>query len=239
MGILRDRLVLTKVPVCLRGSGETVTAVIGHLETGELPVKLIRPPGLAAADLIAALAIHALGDDQSMGPTLTQASPAYRKLLPSLSESAWVAVFPSVPHRTRLNLSAGLLQIHDFWDASHDAAQRADDLGERDFSAYWHGIAHRREPDAGNAAYWFRRVGKHAVFKPLAAAARTLLDQEGDAQLGDRLMPGGAWNPMAMIELCTQARSGTREETVARKLQRLEMWLLLEATCAAITGLSP
>ena len=186
MGMLRDRLVLTEGPACLRGSGETVTAVIGCLEAGESPVKLIRPQGLVAVDLIAALATHALGDVQSMGTALMQATPANRTLLPSLSESAWVAVFPSVPHRTRLNLSAGLLQIHDFWDASHDAAQRADDLGERDFSAYWHGIAHRREPDAGNAAYWFRRVGKHAVFKPLAAAARTLLDQEGDAQLGDR-----------------------------------------------------
>jgi hypothetical protein len=236
MGMLRDRLALTDGSACLRGTGQTVTAVVGCLESGELPVKLIRPDGLVAADLIAALAQNSLGDDQSMGTALMQASPANRALLPSLSESAWVAVFPSVPHRTRLNLSAGLLQIHDFWDASHDAAQRADDLGERDFSAYWHGIAHRREPDAGNAAYWFRRVGKHAVFKPLAVAARTLLDQEGDAQLRDRLIPGGVWNPMVMIELCTQAQSGTREEIVARKLQRLEMWLLLEATGAAITG---
>jgi hypothetical protein len=236
MGMLRDRLVLTDGPVRLRGNGETVTAVVGRLEAGELPVKLIRPNCLIASDVIAVLAQAALGDDHSLGTALMQASPANRTLLPSLSESAWVAVFPSVPHRTRLNLSAGLLQIHDFWDASHDAAQRADDLGERDFSAYWHGIAHRREPDAGNAAYWFRRVGKHSVFKPLAEAGRTLLDQEGDAQLGDRLILGGAWNPMAMIELCTQARPGTREETLARKLQRLEMWLLLEATCAAIAG---
>jgi hypothetical protein len=236
MGMLRDRLVLAEGPARLRGNGETVTDVIGRLEAGELPVKLVRPNGLLAADLIAALAQAALGDDHSMGPALVQASPAYRTLLPSLSEPAWVAVFPSAPHRARLSLSAGLLQIHDFWDASHDAAQRADDLGERDFSAYWHGIAHRREPDAGNAAYWFRRVGKHPVFKPLAEAGRTLLDPEGDAQLANRLIPGGDWNPMVMIELCTQARPGTREESVARKLQRLEMWLLVEATCAAITG---
>jgi hypothetical protein len=236
MGMLRDRLVLADGPARLRGNDETVIAVVGRLEAGELPVKLVRPNGLVAADLIAALAQAALGGEHSMGTALMQASPAQRTLLPSLSESAWVAVFPSVPHRTRLNLSAGLLQIHDFWDASHDAAQRADDLGEREFSAYWHGIAHRREPDAGNAAYWFRRVGKHPVFKLLAEAARTLLDQEGDSQLADRLLPGETWNSMAMIELCTQARPGTREETLARKLQRLEMWLLLEATAAAITG---
>jgi hypothetical protein len=236
MGILRDRLELADGPTRLRGNGETVAAVVGRLEAGELPAKLVRPDGLLAADLIAALAQAALGHEHLIGTTLMQAKPTNRALLPSLSESAWVAVFPSVPQRTRLNLSAGLLQIHDFWHASHDAAQRADDLGEREFSAYWHGIAHRREPDAGNAAYWFRRVGKHPVHKPLAEAGRTLLDQEGDAQLADRLIPGGAWNSMVMIELCTQARPGTREETLARKLQRLEMWLLLEATGAAITG---
>jgi hypothetical protein len=236
MGILQDRLVLTDGLACLRSNGETVTALVARLEAGELPVKLVRPNGLVAADVIAALAHAALGDDRSIGKTLIQASPAHRTLLPSLSESAWVPVFPSVPQRTRLSLSAGLLQIHDFWEASHDAAQRADDLGERDFSAYWHGIAHRREPDAGNAAYWFRRVGKHPVFTPLAEAGRTLLEEDDHAQLADRLIPGGVWNPMAMIELCTQARPGTREENLARKLQRFEMWLLLEATCAAITG---
>ena len=39
-----------------------------------------------------------------------------------------------------------------------------------------------------------------------------------------------------MIDLCTQARPGTPEETLARRLQRLEMWLLLEATYAEIAG---
>ena len=37
-----------------------------------------------------------------------------------------------------------------------------------------------------------------------------------------------------MIDLCTEARPGTPRETLARRLQRLEMWLLLEATFAAL-----
>ena len=101
-------------------------------------------------------------------------------------------MFPSVPHPKRLALAAGLLQMHDFWDASHDAAQQADDRGERGTSAYWHGIAHRREPDASNAAYWFRRVGRHAVFVPLAEAARPLFERRACGRSRNRLMPRAA-----------------------------------------------
>jgi hypothetical protein len=130
-------------------------------------------------------------------------------------------------------MAAGLLQVFDFWDASHEAAQQADDLGERASSAYWHGIAHRREPDPGNAAYWFRRVGHHPLFAPLAEAAAPLLDTHGDAALTARLLSRG-WDAMAMIDLCTQAKPGTPREALARRLQRLEMWMLLEATFAKL-----
>jgi hypothetical protein len=236
MGVLQDRLVITNGLASLRSSATAVTEVVGHLAGIDSPIKLVGQGGLTAADLIAALAQAALGDDNSMGPPLIQAKPQLPALLRSLSEPAWVAVFPGAPHRARLCLAAGLLQVHDFWDASHDAAQKADDQGERACSAYWHGIAHRREPDAGNAAYWFRRVGKHPSFQALALLARPLLDGYGDSQLSSRLISGDAWNATAMIDFCIQARPGTPEETLARRLQRLEMWLLLESTYAAIAG---
>jgi hypothetical protein len=234
MGVLRDRLVQNDGQASLRSSGMAVSEIIGRLAGGDAPNSLIAPGALTAADLVAALAQSALGHDGELGPSLVQTKPRDSALLRPLSEPAWVAVFPAAPHRARLCLSAGLLQIHDFWDKSHDAAQRADDQGERDHSAYWHGIAHRREPDSGNSAYWFRRVGKHAIFKRLADAAHPLIDEHGHSQLSGRLIPGGGWNPMAMIDLCTQAPSGTAQEILARRLQRLEMWLLLEATYAAI-----
>jgi hypothetical protein len=53
------------------------------------------------------------------------------------------------------------------------------------------------------------------------------------------LIPGGAWNAAAMIDLCTQARSGTPQETLARRLQHCELWLLLEATFAALATPAP
>jgi hypothetical protein len=233
--VLRDRLLLGDGSASLRSNGSAAATVVDRLARDELPVKLIAEGGgLTAADLVAAIARVALGYDDAIGPSLVQARPRLPALLRSLSESAWVAVFPGAPHRARLCLAAGLLQIHDFWEPSHDAAQKADDQGERACSAYWHGIAHRREPDAGNAAYWFRRVGKHPIFKPLADAALPLLNEHGDARLTGRLISGGAWNATAMIDLCTQARAGSSDDTLLRRLQRLEMWLLLEATYAEI-----
>ena len=232
---LRDRLALGDGHQArLQSNGMPVTEVVARLAELGSPVELIVAVGLTPADLVAALSQTALGEDGSMGPSLIQTKPANPALLKSLEEPAWVKLFPSVPHRTRLTLSAGLLQVHDFWDASHDAAQRADDVGEREFSAYWHGIAHRREPDAGNAAYWFRKVGKHQNFKPLAGEARVLLDQHGDQALTARLLAGGDWNSSAMIDLCTTAKPGSSSEAISRRLQRIEMWLLLEATFAAL-----
>ncbi len=164
-------------------------------------------------------------------------APPRPRLETALEEPAIAKLLPGSNRPARLALAAGLLQIHDFWDPSHVAAQAADDLGERRFSAYWHGIAHRREPDAGNAAYWFRRVGRHAVFGPLAQAARPILEGHGDDRWTARLAGRDAWDSQAMIDLCTGARPGSDQETLARRLQRLEMQLLLDATVdAIITG---
>jgi hypothetical protein len=224
MGLLRDRLdIVHGGPARLRSVGTPVAEAVAR------PAECGSP-----ADLIAALAYHALGDDESAGPALIRNKPRDPSMLPALAERAWAAIFPGVPHRSRLTLAAGLLQMHDFWDASHDAAQQADDLGERECSPYWHGIAHRREPDAGNASYWFRRVGKHPNFKALAEEAGPILDRHGDPTLSARLISGGTWNPSAMIDLCTTAKPGTPTEATLRRLQRIEMWLLLEATFAAL-----
>ena len=54
---------------------------------------------------------------------------------------------------------AGLYLLYDELDESHTISQAL----ETPTGSYWHGIMHRREPDYGNAKYWFRRVGDHAV----------------------------------------------------------------------------
>lgn len=214
----------------VRAIGCSVDDLVRRLEGGEPGVKVASG---APLDFLGGLEYAALGDASSEGCSLVQQPPDRPLLGEALSEPQLARVFPHASQVTLLALSAGLLQIHDFWEASHEAAQEADDLGERKFSAYWHAIAHRREPDPGNASYWFRRVGKHPLFPALAEAAAPLLAEFGDERLASRLIGPGGWDPAAMTDLWASSRPGTKEETLARRLQRLELGLLLAATAGA------
>ncbi|MDR3634274.1 MAG: hypothetical protein P4L84_10765 [Isosphaeraceae bacterium] len=210
------------------------SAVLERLQKGDTLPTVASDLRLEPAGLIAALAQAGLGDEDAAGaPPLVHGSPKRPWLRRALDEGAWSELVPHASRTSRLALAAGLLQIHDFWEDSHEAAQQADDLGERAVSAYWHGIAHRREPDAGNASYWFRRVGRHSLFGPLGAAAQAILQSHGDPKLTGRLTPGGTWSPFAFIEFCGEARRDRGIEGLAKTLQRLEMIALLGPTAEA------
>lgn len=104
------------------------------------------------------------------------------------------------------------------YDEAHKIAQ---DLPTAEGS-FWHGILHRQEPDAGNASYWFRRVGDHPVFSPLSDAARELGFAVKDS-----------WDPFRFIDFCETARKkpGSKEEQLAMRVQLAE-WQLLFDYCA-------
>ncbi len=196
---------------------DPLETIVPRLEAGEAPALLAQALGLDAIGLVSALARVGLGDASSPGPSLTQTSPKHPKLAKALTESALAPLFPGSNRPSRLALAAGLLQILDFWDASHTAAQEADDLGETATAAYWHLIAHRREPDPGNAQYWARRVGRHPIHAKLAEAAQPLPETWGKT-----------WSPTGLIELASRARPGTPQAILAQRLQRIEMIYLLE-----------
>jgi len=140
--------------------------------------------------------------NQSVRPALTALSP----------ETA----FPAVHDReAALACTSGAWLYHDFLDESHTISQ---DLPGW-FGSYWHGIMHRREPDASNAKYWFRRVEPNPVFEALALEA---------AQLGLALK-SGKWDAIAFIDQCEKEReSGSNRELVCRRVQLREMQLLFD-----------
>lgn len=113
---------------------------------------------------------------------------------------------------------SGLYFYFDCWAEAHETAQNI----ATPEGSYWHALVHRQEPDRGNAGYWFRQVGTHAIFPALRDAA---------AEIGVDLGP--RWKPEAFIELCETARHspGSELERQAREVQLAE-WQLLFDYCA-------
>ena len=140
-------------------------------------------------------------------------------LLQSEPASTW---FPRA--RSAGGAVSGLLLRMGSWEATHRVSQ---ELTTADGS-YWHAIAHRMEPDASNALYWFRRVGLHSVLPALHDGAAELLQRVGPKHW--KLQAN--WDHSLFVEWCDEARQapGTVSETAALAIQDLE-WNLLFSFC--------
>ncbi|HEY3788482.1 MAG TPA: hypothetical protein VGL71_06485 [Urbifossiella sp.] len=106
---------------------------------------------------------------------------------------------------------AGLWLSHDFLDESHAISQEL----ETAEGSFWHAIMHRREPDASNSKYWWRRVGPHPVLKRLISEAPSI--------------GYNYTNPLDFVDLCERVRgTNSAEEMLARRVQILEWQLLFD-----------
>jgi hypothetical protein len=155
--------------------------------------------------------------DENRLPALGPGSPnlAVRPLLQNFDLDRAFAGHRITDRDMALACLAGLWLRHDCLDESHRISQDID----TPTGSYWHGIMHRREPDAANAGYWFRKVGAHPIYAHLATDAR---------ELGLSLS-GGAWDAFAFIDACERHRgSGNDAEMLLRRVQAREWELLFD-----------
>lgn len=136
--------------------------------------------------------------------------PLIRRRRPEAATRQAIAT-AQVPELAR----AGLYLYAGLWDESHEVAQAI----ETPDGSYWHAIVHRQEPDAGNASYWFGRVGQHPIFPALARKA---------AEIDPSLT--GAWDPYGFIGYCERAvrKPGSEMERKAVEIQQVEWELLFD-----------
>jgi hypothetical protein len=146
----------------------------------------------------------------------TCSSPVAYKLLNATNPRD---LFPTA--RSPEAAMAGLWLYFSCLDEAHTLAQAI----ETPDGSFWHGIMHRQEPDPGNAGYWFRRVGQHAIFPDLRDAAQAL-----------GYSSGSTWDPIAFIDACEEARTQPASDLLLRKVQRAEWQFLFHHSAIVPVG---
>jgi hypothetical protein len=119
---------------------------------------------------------------------------------------------------------AGLWLYFSCMDEAHEVAQGVKSAE----GSFWHAILHRQEPDAWNAKYWFRQVGKHPVFPLLREKAAAIATRTGAA-----IVVPDPWDPNWFVDLCDGVRAHSDDPlyALAQQMQTAE-WQCLFDYCA-------
>ncbi|MDX1964809.1 MAG: hypothetical protein SFX18_16790 [Pirellulales bacterium] len=172
----------------------------------------------------------------NLGPGKRQSTPCEQ--LGRLELAELLAPRPIVQKEFARSILAGLLLLYDGLEESHTISQSLNNPT----GSYWHGIMHRREPDPGNAKYWFDRVGPHPIHPLLCQRALPLFQAASQGQTPPQLRElamGTAWLAAKFVDLCQYAERHQHSSLImiCQQAQRLEMELLLDYCYRQAMGL--
>jgi hypothetical protein len=119
-------------------------------------------------------------------------------------------------------LKAGALWLYGFLDESHSIAQGIDSAE----GSYWHALMHRSEGDFSNSKYWYRRVGRHAIFPDLLNASRQFeISSHSTLAVIHEISD---WDPFRLVDAMEQAaRRETEDRILVQAIARDEYNLLM------------
>ena len=121
------------------------------------------------------------------------------------------------------SVRAGLLLWNDDLEASHNISQGL----QTPTGSFWHAIIHRREGDASNSLYWWRRTGNHPAFVEAYESVLAVLANEQEPaalELAATLQNAQTWRPDEFVKHCERA---AQDDGWLRRVQVVEIENLL------------
>jgi hypothetical protein len=165
------------------------------------------------------------------GPGLAGLGPQPRssRLPPDQLEAALASLFERdrIPAAAQPLVRATVLLWHDHLEASHQISQTVRSAD----GSFLHGIMHRREPDYGNAKYWFQRVGAHPCFPLILDRVKAAACGFPSARFLADCGTWTQWDAFAFVDACEDASSrppGSAEVKALEKIQEIETRTLLD-----------